>query len=295
MSLKDLLTTAIRPDPGSRPRDDELDFFGVTHPGKVRSENQDQFLVCTLHQQVVVHGTSLPDADRLPLRGERFASLFAVADGVGSSAGGGEASRLAIETITRFVSSTMRSFQVAGRQAEKEFLEALRAAALEAHDAVRAGQAERNESKPMATTLTLALGVWPQMYVVQVGDSRCYYHHGGTLRQVTRDQTLAQALAEQGVLQQEQVAQSPFSNVLASAIGGAEAAPVVTRFQLARGGVVLLCTDGLTKHVTDAELGERMGAATSAEELCRQLLDLALERGGTDNITVLVARANRRD
>jgi len=128
-----------------------------------------------------------------------------------------------------------------------------------------------------------------------VGDSRCYYYHEGSLRQVTRDQTLAQALAEQGVLDKTQAARSPLANVLASAIGGKEAAPEVSRFQLARGAIVLLCTDGLTKHVTDAELSERMGTTTSSEELSRGLLDLALERGGTDNITVLVARARRRD
>ena len=75
MALSDLLTAAIHPEPGQKPRDDELDLFGVTHPGKVRTENQDHFLVCTVHQQVVIHGTSLPDPDRLLLRGERLATM----------------------------------------------------------------------------------------------------------------------------------------------------------------------------------------------------------------------------
>ena len=87
MVLSDLLTAAIRPEPGIKPRDDELDLFGVTHPGKVRSENQDHFLVCTVHQQVVIHGTSLPDSERLPLRGERLATMMLVADGVGGAKG----------------------------------------------------------------------------------------------------------------------------------------------------------------------------------------------------------------
>ena len=79
--------------------------------------------------------------------------------------------------------------------------------------------------------------------------------------------------------------------MLASAIGGHEATPEVTRLDIRRGCVVLLCSDGLTKHVSDAEIAERLRAMESSEQVCRTLLDLALERGGSDNITVLVGRA----
>jgi len=297
MALADLLTAAILAEPGQKPRDDELDLFGLTHPGKVRRENQDHFLLGTVHQQVVIHGTSLPEPDRLPLRGERLATILLVADGVGGGRAGREASQLAVETITRYVSSTMRCFHSAGRNAEQEFFEALRTAALEAHAAVRAEGAARTaasgrpEAKRMATTLTLALAVWPLMYVVQVGDSRCYHYFDGVLRQVTRDQTLAQDLVDKGVLPRDRVAASGFGNVLASAIGGSEATPEVTRLDIPRGCVVLLCSDGLTKHVSDPEIAERIRVMESSEQLCRTLLDLALERGGTDNITVLAGRA----
>src|SRR5436305_14992514 len=91
---------------GLRPTDSALDLFGITHPGKVRTENQDHFLVCTVHPQVVVHGTSLPSVDQLPLRGQRLATLLLVADGVGGAAGGGDAARVAAESITRYVTST---------------------------------------------------------------------------------------------------------------------------------------------------------------------------------------------
>ncbi|MBI1723715.1 MAG: serine/threonine-protein phosphatase [Gemmatimonadetes bacterium] len=291
MAFADLLTAVIGAEPGQKPRDDELDLFGLTHPGKVRRENQDHFLVCTVHQQVVIHGTSLPDTDRLPLRGERLATILLVADGVGGGQAGRKASQLAVETITRYVSSTMRCFHASGRSAEKEFHEALRAAALEAHATVRAEAARRPEGKRMATTLTLALAVWPRMYVLQVGDSRCYFYWDGVLRQVTRDQTIAQNLADKGVLPPERVAASPMSHVLSSAIGGGEATPEVTRLDIRRGCVVVLCSDGLTKHVADAEISERLRVMESSEQLCRTLLDLALERGGSDNITVLAGRA----
>lgn len=298
MALAHLQTATISVEPGQKPRDDELDLFGLTHPGKVRRENQDHFLLCTVHPQVVIHGTNLPEPDRLPLRGERLGTILLVADGVGGASAGREASQLAVETITRYVSSTLRCYHAAGSAAEQEFFAALRQTALEAHtavraeSAVRAAAAGRPAARGMATTLTLAIAVWPWLYVVQVGDSRCYYYWDGVLQQVTRDQTLAQDLVDRGVLPPERVAESPFSHVLASAIGGNEATPEVTRLDIRRRGcVVLLCSDGLTKHVLDAEIAERLGVMESSEQVCRTLLDLALERGGSDNITVLVGRA----
>jgi protein phosphatase len=298
MALAEILTAKIPANPGPKPRDDELDLFGLTHPGKVRTENQDHFLLCTVHPQVVIYATSLPEPDRLPLRGERLATIMLVADGVGGGTAGGEASQLATETITRYLTSTLRCYHAAGSAAEEEFLTALRAAALEAHDAVRAEAvtrataAGRPDAKKMATTLTLGFAVWPWWYVVQVGDSRCYHYWDGVLRQLTRDQTVAQDLVDRGALPPERVSTSPFSNVLASAIGGAEAIPEVTRVDISRRGCVLLvCSDGLTKHVSDAEIAAQLGKMESSEQVCRTLLDMALERGGSDNITVLAGRA----
>ena len=103
-----LTTTAIPVDPGPKPRDEELDLFGLTHPGKVRRQNDDHFLVCTVHQQIAIHGTSLPNPDQLPLRSQRLATMLLVADGVSGRKEGGEASRLAAEAIMRYVSSTMQ-------------------------------------------------------------------------------------------------------------------------------------------------------------------------------------------
>jgi protein phosphatase len=274
----------------SRPRDDELDLFGVTHPGKVRKENQDHFLLCTLHQQIVIHGTSLPGPDQLPLRGERMGTIMLVADGVGGSSAGGEASQLATEVITSYVSTTMRCFHASDATQEKEFFAALREAALGAHDAVRAHAAL--EKHRMATTMTLAIAVWPRLYVVQVGDSRCYYYFDGKLKQVTRDQTVAQYLIDSGALPRDQAARSPFNNVLSSAIGGEEAKPEVAVVDITpRGCVVLVCSDGLTKHVKDEEIADHLRTMTSSEQASTNLLNLALERGGSDNITIIIGRA----
>jgi protein phosphatase len=278
-----------------RPRDDELDLFGLTHPGRVRAENQDHFLLCTVHPQVVIHGTSLPEPESLSLRGQRLATILLVADGVGGSAAGSKASRLATEAVTRYVASTLRSYHAAGSSGEDEFMTSLRAAAIEAHEAVLAEAQTRPDGRQMATTLSIGIVVWPWLYVVQVGDSRCYFYQDGALRQVTRDQTLAQDLVDKGVLTRERAKSSPLHHVLSSAIGASEALPEISRVDVRqRGSVILVCTDGLTKHVTDEEIGEHLGAMESAEQVCRALLQLALDRGGSDNITIVVGRALRR-
>jgi protein phosphatase len=280
---------------GTRPRDDELDLFGITHAGKVRLENQDHFLVATVHPELVVHETSLPPASSMSIHGTRLATVMLVADGVGGSTGGREASQLAIESITRYVSSSLRCYHAAGSSQEDEFVGALREAALEAHAAVRAESAQRPEVKRMATTLTLFIAVWPWAYVVQVGDSRCYHYYGGVLKQMTRDQTIAQDLVDQGVLAPERISKSPFSNVLASAIGAEAAEPEVSRVKMDGRGIFLLCSDGLTKHVADDEIAAELKGLKSSEQSCRRLLELALERGGSDNVTVLIARAAKRE
>jgi serine/threonine protein phosphatase PrpC len=133
--------------------------------------------------------------------------------------------------------------------------------------------------------------VWPYIYLLQVGDSRYYLFRGGVLTQVTRDQTLAQELVDEGVLSRAEAPQSMLANVLSSSIGGPQAAPVVSRVRSDWRDVHLLCSDGLTKHVSDERIAERLAAMTSAKQACEQLVQDALDDGGTDNVTVLVGRA----
>lgn len=263
-------------------------MFGITHPGKVRKENQDHFLLATVHPQVVVHGTSLPNADVLPLRGGRLGTILLVADGVGGSADGEGAARLATESVARYVSSSLHCYHAIGVAKEEEFLDKLEEAAMQAHDAVR----QEAKSRRMATTLTLGIAVWPWMYVVQVGDSRMYVYTHGQLSQVTRDQTIGQELVDEGAMTKSDLKRSPLAHVLSSAIGADEARPVVTRVDISeRGGLGLFCSDGLTKHVSDDEIAQHCKSVRDAEQLSRDLLQLALDRGGTDNITIIIARA----
>ena len=282
------LSTTAPPD--RKPRDDEIDIHGVTHPGRRRAENQDHFLVCALRKEAVVQQTSLPDTDRLTAGSERVALLMMVADGVGGGLRGAEASRLALEAVTRYVSRCMACYYAVGTGEDRDFDAALQQAALECHaDLLRRGE-EDPDVRGMATTLTVYLGHWPRAYLLQVGDSRCYLLRGDELTQITRDQTMAQELVDLGVLGRSETAGTRLEHTLSSAIGGRQAAPVVTVVELTWDTVVLLCSDGLTRHVPDERIRERLRAMTSSRQVCEDLLADALEGGGSDNITVLVRR-----
>jgi protein phosphatase len=284
-------TTAVPVAPDRKPLDEEIDVFGLTHPGRVRTDNQDHFLICALRKQMVVHLTSLPDTDHLIAGPERLAFLAMVADGVGGGAKGGEASRIALEAVTQYVSRSMRCYYAAGSDDDRAFTEALQEGALQCHtELLRLGE-ESPDYRGMATTLTLFLGVWPRAYLLQVGDSRCYLLRRGELTQISRDQTMAQELIDLGVLTRADASGSRLEHTLSSSIGGRQTAPVVTGLDMTWGHVVLLCSDGLTNHVPDERIRDRLRSMTSAKQACEDLLQEALEGGGSDNITIIIGRA----
>lgn len=273
-----------------RPRDDEIDAYGLTHVGKVRSQNQDHFLVGQLRGRLWVGISSLTAEDSLPVEEERVASIMVVADGVGGGQKGEEASRLVVEEVAQYVQESARCY-FRSDEHEGDFMHALENGARRIHTNLR----ERGDNDPstmgMATTLTMLIIVWPWTYLLQVGDSRYYRLSKGKLSQISRDQTVAQALVDQGILTPTLGQVSPLSNVLASSIGGPQTAPVVTRMRAEWENVHLLCSDGLTKHVSDDQIADRLRSMKSARQVCEQLLQDALDGGGIDNITVLVGRA----
>lgn len=282
------------PYPSRKPRDDELDVFGLTHIGKLRKQNQDHYLLASIYKRVQILSTSLSSSEQLPFGDERIAYLAMVADGVGGSEGGERASSTALEIVMRYVATSMDCYYRAD-SGEADFIDSLEHAAMQAHAVVvDRAQREPNVSR-MATTLTLWMGVWPWYYLLQVGDSRYYLFHEGRLRQISRDQTIAQDLIDDGVLARSSANRSSYANVLSSSIGGPQTAPVVTRMPSRWGLVHLLCSDGLTKHVSDERIAERLGAMTGSKAACEALLQDALDGGGTDNITVIVGRALPKD
>jgi protein phosphatase len=273
-----------------KPTDDEIDVFGVTHQGKVREENQDHFLIGSLRKSMRLRMSSF-GVDFLGTQSERLASLAMVADGVGGSTGGEEASRLTLQAVAEYVIGSTHCYYTADASDDQAFTATLQEMAFHCHERLvgdESGQIGR------ATTLTLLLGVWPRAYILQVGDSRYYLFRHGVLTQVSRDQTLAQDLVDAGVFNRDDRAFARLSNVLSSAIGGAQASPVVTGVQNDWGYVHLLCTDGLTKHVSDDRIADRLREMTGAREACELLLQDALDGGGSDNVTIVIGRAVRK-
>jgi protein phosphatase len=271
-----------------------VDCFGLTDQGKVRRKNDDHFLIASLHKLMRVHLTSLPDPDAMPLVSESRGFLFMVADGVGGRPHGDLASGTALRYIAQYVTHLMDLYNRLDPERETQFLAELEKSVQRSHEILVAETERSGERRGGATTLTMVAAVWPRAYLVQVGDSRCYRLRDGTLERMSQDQTMAQALVEQGALSPSDAEHSPLRNLLASALGGTEARPVTAATDIRWDDVMLMCTDGLTKHVPEAEIEAELRGTTSAEASCRRLVDLALERGGTDNVTVLVSRLRPR-
>ena len=152
-----------------------------------------------------------------------------------------------------------------------------------------AGEAD-DERIGMATTLTMVCIRWPRGYVVHVGDSRCYRLRNGELELLTKDQTMAQAMVDAGALSPDQAEHSGLKHVLYSALGATRAEPYTLTTDVQWDDVMMLCSDGITKHVTDDEIRDALRRSTSAEATCRELVDLTLSRGGSDNTTIIVGR-----
>ena len=180
-----------------KPRDSELDVYGLTHVGNLRQTNQDHFIISSLRRDVVVHQTSLPPSESQSTT-ERLALLAVVADGVGSSLMGGEASRQAVEGILNYVSACAKCFYRLEEGDDSELHDALSDAAMRVHaDIARERAAGPPEARGMATTLTLWLGVWPYAYLLQVGDSRCYVMRHGVLTQISSVHEALRAVARE--------------------------------------------------------------------------------------------------
>jgi protein phosphatase len=267
----------------------KMDVYGLTDPGKVRGHNEDQYLIADLSKSMRVHRTSLDLDEQTRLFGPSQGQLLLVADGLGGEAAGERASRLAVDALTAYVLNTMHWFFRLREDSEEQFADDLRAALQYCQAQIRAEAARLPQQRGMGTTLTLAYLIWPRLFVVHAGDSRCYLLRQGRLWRVTRDHTVAQRLAEEGVLQDPE--HSTLSHVLWNVLGDSddELVPEVYRGELDLGDTLLLCTDGLTKHMSDAELTRLLAADEPSEQTCRRLVAAANAAGGTDNITVVVA------
>ena len=271
-----------------KPLLEELDVFGLTHRGRVRDSNADHFLIASFHRSMRVLATSLAEGALPPTTTDSRGVLMLVADGVSSLSHAEDGSARAVDAIARSLLEMSEITSPTDHARETQIVERLRRFVSQAHETLlRFAEQEGGEA---ATTITVALALWPRAFIAHAGDSRCYHWREGRLTRMTSDQTMAQAMIDAGVIQAGSAAATRMSNVLVSALGSSQLDVQLVVTDLQRNDRWLLCSDGLTKHITEDELAQWIGGALGAEEICRGLVDLTLERGAEDNVTVVVGR-----
>lgn len=219
--------------------------------------------------------------------GER-GMLFLVADGMGGAAAGELASEMAAVQIHRHMIETWSSAPIVTAEGFTAFL---REAVERANGELHSYAAEHPDVRGMGTTATVA-GVWgDRIYLAQIGDSRGYLVREGTARQLTRDQSLTQRLVEVGELTEEEAEASARRNIILQALGPEARVKVDLSSQaLQRGDLLLICSDGLTSVARRDDIAAVAGDEADVQRICEQLVTLANERGGPDNITVVAVR-----
>ena len=290
-------TPATRPAPASCPPASSrpsltVRSHGRTDPGRQRPTNEDQFLIAALSKALQVQGSSLEQPD--VQFGDPLGYLFVVADGCGGHAGGEKASQLAVHSIEQFVVDTLNwCAQLRPDAGGDTLLGEFQKALAQANDRLIGEANRRPELHGMATTLTLAYFLHRDLFVAHVGDTRCYLLRNGLLYRLTRDHTLVAEMVRRGLLKPEEAAHHAYRHVVTNVVGGSDPGVQVEmhKLTLEGGDCLLLCSDGLTEMVPDAEiLNVLVTAQPEPAAACDRLVALANEKGGKDNITVVAAR-----
>ncbi|HEV8599813.1 MAG TPA: Stp1/IreP family PP2C-type Ser/Thr phosphatase [Gemmatimonadales bacterium] len=253
-----------------------------TDLGRTRDHNEDAFLVADLSART----TDLTNGG-LHKVGER-GTVFLVADGMGGAAAGELASSMAADLIFRYL--LQHADEVHSGNPE-EFAQLLRGAVEAANQHIHTYSKEHPDVRGMGTTATVAGVVDSTLYLAQVGDSRGYLVRDGVATQITKDQSLMQRLVDAGELTEEEAEQSERRNIILQALGpDAKIRVDLTWQELRRGDTLVICSDGLSGQVKREEIAALLQRESDLDHLCDQLIAMANERGGPDNITVVLVR-----
>ena len=264
-----------------------IEVFGRTDVGQTRDHNEDSFLVADLTRKVA----SLQPDVREHTVGER-GSLFVVADGMGGAAAGEIASDLAVDTIYSHMTT---QWQADDEVSEQRFAYRLKESVEIANQQIHLYAREHAENRGMGTTTTACGVLGNAIYLTQIGDSRGYLIRNGRIFQITKDQSLMQRLVDAGELTEEEAAVSERRNIILQALGPDPHVKVdLTRQELRIGDVLVMCSDGLSGPVKNEDIrriiNENVTGKNDLVAACKELIDLANQRGGPDNITCIVAR-----
>lgn len=247
----------------------------ATDPGRVRQSNEDRLCVLT-------PPTIASDID----------ALLVVADGMGGHNAGEIASSFVVEKLDAlFRSLDYRKWVDFSPEREEYYVLVLKEILEKLNDQLYQMSLRRKEWRGMGTTVTAGLITGGKLYLGHVGDSRAYLLSQNTLRQLTKDHAWVTEQVEQGLLSPEQAAVHPRKNEITRALGIGSLVRVDRHIQdLRPGDTLLFCTDGLTNLVSDSELQQHLQSIPDPQKCCQALVHLANQRGGGDNITVVVAR-----
>jgi PPM family protein phosphatase len=270
----------------------QVDLAARSHQGLVRSNNEDRYLTVRIGRSLETLETNLEEGV-LPASSTETAYGMLVADGMGGMAAGEVASTLALQKLVDLGLETSDwVMRIDQREDAAVLTQRITQRFRKIDDTLR----QRGESDPalrgMGTTLTVAASLSTDLLIGHIGDSRAYLLRGEQLHQLTHDHTLAQALVDAGIVRAEDPATHAMRHVLTAALGstGERSDPQIQRLHLNDGDQILLCTDGLTEMVAEDVIDATLRKAESAAEACQSLIDLALAGGGTDNVTVVLAR-----
>ncbi|MGH9942525.1 MAG: PP2C family protein-serine/threonine phosphatase [Pyrinomonadaceae bacterium] len=271
-----------------------VELHAHTDIGRIRQGNEDNFLVLDLD---TARGWTGSDGVAQPPDGLGRAEagprglILIVSDGMGGALAGDVASRMAVEGVRELMLGDDSS---AGdeRSGNLPLVDRLYQATGRANHAIHRKSLDDSRCSGMGATLTGAAVSGQTLDFVQVGDSRGYLLRGNQIKLVTKDQSLVQQLVDVGQITQEDAETHMFRNVILQALGAQrDLSPVMTRVQLRRGDIVLLCSDGLSGKMRAEEMRDIIaGAGGDLALACERLVELANARGGEDNITVVLAR-----
>ena len=246
----------------------------ITDVGKVRTIDEDSILVADL-------------SFGINSESEKFL-LLAVADGMGGHAKGEEASKIALNTLTKTIIPELFG--------DISFTELLENGIKNANQEILDYTTKNPESSGMGTTTVCALVKGNDIHLVNVGDSRAYVISNDEIRRVTKDHSYVQALIDEGKITEEEAREHPQKNVITKAVGIMESVePDTMKLTLDNDESLLLCCDGVIAHLNDEDIHKIICNANNPQNACQQIVDLANERGGTDNISLIILSSNNED
>jgi PPM family protein phosphatase len=272
-----------------RPVPARVEFGGRTHVGKVRTNNEDHYLIARLCKSIQVLESSLPREED-PELADLEAYLMLVADGLGGAAAGEHASALVVREAKKYALLAAKWFFSQDDPNENVRLSLLREG-LNRIDQQLVSEAEGHAALAgMGSTLTAACSFGAELFLVHVGDSRAYLFRGNELEQLTTDHTLAQRMVDSGLLAPESLRTSRVRHILTNALGAQQGVvPETEKLRLADGDRLLICSDGLTEMLSDNQIAEVLRTHPRSTDASHALIEAALDRGGKDNVTAIVA------